>query len=75
MKDELNCSYNGGGDAYLLQSVAIHFNHTVVKLRTCKGSALPLCPTNAPGDDLVSSSTDSAVLWVGMALIPPSSTK
>ena len=29
MKDELNCSYNGGGDAYLLQSVAIHFNHTV----------------------------------------------
>ena len=29
MKDELNCSYIGGGDAYLLQSVAIHFNHTV----------------------------------------------
>ena len=31
MKDELNCSYNGGGDAYLLQSVAIHFSHTVLK--------------------------------------------
>ena len=29
MKDELNCSDNGGGDAYLLKSVAIHFNHTV----------------------------------------------
>ena len=29
MKDELNCSYIGEGDAYLLQSVAIHFNHTV----------------------------------------------
>ena len=29
MKDELNCSYNGGGDAYILQNVAIHFNHTV----------------------------------------------
>ena len=26
MKDELNCSYDGGGVAYLLQSVAIHFN-------------------------------------------------
>ena len=24
--DELNCSYNGGGVVYLLQSVAIHFN-------------------------------------------------
>ena len=32
MKDELNCSPNGGGDAYLLQSVAIHFNHTVVRI-------------------------------------------
>ena len=30
MKDELNFPYNGGGDAYLLQSVSIHFNHTVV---------------------------------------------
>ena len=30
MKDELNCPHNGGGDAYLLQSGAIHFNHTVV---------------------------------------------
>ena len=29
MKDEINFSYNGGGDAYPLQSVAIHFNHTV----------------------------------------------
>ena len=29
MKDELNCYYNGGVDAYLLQSVAMHFNHTV----------------------------------------------
>ena len=29
MKDELNFSHNDGGDAYLLQSVAIHFNHTV----------------------------------------------
>ena len=29
MKDELNFSYNGGGDAYLLQSVAINFNLTV----------------------------------------------
>ena len=32
MKDEINCSYNGGGGAYPLQSVAIHFNHTVEKL-------------------------------------------
>ena len=31
MKDELNCSYNGGGVAYLLQIVAIHINHTVLK--------------------------------------------
>ena len=31
MKDELNFSYNGGGDAYILQSVAIHFKHTVAK--------------------------------------------
>ena len=29
MKDELNCSHNDRGVAYLLQSVAIHFNHTV----------------------------------------------
>ena len=29
MKDELNFSYNGGGYAYLLQSVAIHFNITL----------------------------------------------
>ena len=29
MKDYINCSYNGGGDAYLLQIVAIPFNHTV----------------------------------------------
>ena len=33
MKYELNCSYNGGGDAYLLQSVAIHFNHKVLEQR------------------------------------------
>ena len=26
MKDEINCSCTGGGDAYLLQSVAIHFS-------------------------------------------------
>ena len=31
MKDELNCSYIGGGVAYLMQSVAIHFNLTVVR--------------------------------------------
>ena len=36
MKDELNCSYNGRGDAYLLQSVAIHFNHTVYLWRRYK---------------------------------------
>ena len=29
MKDELNCSHNGGGVVYLLQSVAIHINLTV----------------------------------------------
>ena len=29
MKDELNCSYNAGGDADLLQKLAINFNHTV----------------------------------------------
>ena len=29
MKDELNCFYIGGGVVYLLQSGAIHFNHTV----------------------------------------------
>ena len=29
MKYEINFSYNGGGVAYLLQSVAIHFIHTV----------------------------------------------
>ena len=29
MKDEINCSYIGGGYTYILQSVAIHFNHTV----------------------------------------------
>ena len=29
MKDELNLSYNDGGDKYLLQSVAIYFNYTV----------------------------------------------
>ena len=29
MKDEINCSYNGGGVVYLLQSGAIHFNLTV----------------------------------------------
>ena len=26
MKDEINCSCTGGGDAHLLQSVAIHFS-------------------------------------------------
>ena len=31
MKDETNCYYIGGGDVYLLQSVAIHFNHTVLQ--------------------------------------------
>ena len=30
MKDELHLSCNGKGDAYILQSEAIHFNHTVV---------------------------------------------
>ena len=29
LKDEVNCSHNGGGVAYLLQILAIHFNHTV----------------------------------------------
>ena len=29
MEDEPNCSCNGGGVAYLLQSVATHFIHTV----------------------------------------------
>ena len=29
MKDQLNCSYNGGGIVYLLKSVAIYFNLTV----------------------------------------------
>ena len=29
MKDELNFSHNAVVNAYLLQSVAIHFNHTV----------------------------------------------
>ena len=33
MKDELNYSYNGGGVAYLLQSVAIHFN-LIVDIRS-----------------------------------------
>ena len=30
-KVKLNFSYNCGGDAYILQSVAIHFKHTVFK--------------------------------------------
>ena len=30
MKDDINCHYNGGGDTYLLQSLAIHFNLTVI---------------------------------------------
>ena len=29
LKDELNWSHNGGEGAYQLQSVTIHFNHTV----------------------------------------------
>ena len=29
LKDEINCSHNGGEGAYQLQSVAIHFNQTV----------------------------------------------
>ena len=29
MKDDLNCLHNGGGDVYILQIIAIHFNHTV----------------------------------------------
>ena len=37
MKNELNSSHNGGGDAYLLQSVAIHFKHTVLH-KTAKNS-------------------------------------
>ena len=32
MKYELNFLNNDGGDAYLLQSVAIHFNQTVFRL-------------------------------------------
>ena len=28
LKHEKNCSYIGGGEAYLLQSVAIQINHT-----------------------------------------------
>ena len=31
MKYEINCSYNDGEDAYILLSVAIHFNHTLDK--------------------------------------------
>ena len=31
LKDDINGSYNGVGVAYLLQSVAIHFNLTVSK--------------------------------------------
>ena len=39
MKDEPNCSYDDGRDAYILQSVAINFNHTVVvKLHSYKDS-------------------------------------
>ena len=30
MKDEINFSHNGGGVVYLLQSVAINFNLTVI---------------------------------------------
>ena len=36
MKDELNCSNNGGGVAYLVQSVAIHFNLIVYTKKNCK---------------------------------------
>ena len=32
MKVELNCSHNCGGDAQLLQIVAIHLNQTVCKI-------------------------------------------
>ena len=32
MKDELNCSHNGGGVAYLLPSVAINLNPTVLSM-------------------------------------------
>ena len=32
LKYELKSSYNGGGDAYLLQSVAIHLNYIVLAL-------------------------------------------
>ena len=35
MKDGLIDSYIGGGDAYLLQIVAIYFNHTV---NACSGN-------------------------------------
>ena len=34
MEDGLNCLHNGGVDAYLLQSVAIHFNHIVYSTKT-----------------------------------------
>ena len=32
-KDELNYSYNGEGDTYLLQSVAIHLNQTLLPIK------------------------------------------
>ena len=41
MKDELNVSDNGGGDAHLLQSVAIHFILKLVKMNHFRKNAKP----------------------------------
>ena len=41
MKDEINCSCTGGGDAYLLQSVAIHFILKLVKMNHFRQNAKP----------------------------------
>ena len=41
MKDELNCSHNGGGVVYLLQSVAIHFNLTVQNYKKMRKKSDP----------------------------------
>ena len=32
MKDDQTCSHKGGGDAYILKSVVVNFNHTVIQL-------------------------------------------
>ena len=45
MKYELNCSFDGGGVAYILQSVAIHFKHTVDILEKAYHQKIPKgCP-------------------------------